>query len=74
MALAASGIGVGFVPDVLLSRLPLEEGPQYYHLLGLDALRPYAVACRKGTELSPLARQLVEIFRSNIQQARPDNP
>lgn len=69
--LVASGLGVGFVPDVLLSRLPLEQGPQYYHLLGLDALRPYAVACKKGTELSPLSRQLVEIFRNNIQQAVP---
>lgn len=71
--LVASGIGVGFVPDVLLSRLPLDEGPQYYHLLGLDTLRPYAVACKKGTQLSPLARQLVEIFRSNIQHARPES-
>lgn len=72
--LVASGMGVGFVPDVLLSHLSGEQAPQYYHLLGLDALRPYAVACKKGTELSPLARQLVEIFRSNIQQAVPSAP
>ena len=66
--LVASGIGVGFVPDVLLNHLTGERSPQYYHLLGLDALRPYAVACKRGTTLSPLARQLVEIFRSNIQK------
>ncbi len=65
--LAASGIGVGFVPDVLHSRLPSEHGPQYYRLLGLDTLRPYAVACKKGAEFSPLARQLVEIFKNNIR-------
>lgn len=72
--LVASGLGVGFVPDVLLSHLPSEQLPQYYHLLGLDTLRPYAVACKKGSELSPLARQLVELFRSNIQRAEPENP
>lgn len=71
--LVGSGIGVGFVPDVLLNHLTGERSPQYYHLLGLDALRPYAVACKKGTELSPLARQLVEIFRNNIQRTVPAN-
>ena len=65
--LAASGLGVGFVPDVLLNHFTGERSPQYYHLLGVDALRPYAVAFKKGSELSPLARQLVEIFRSNIR-------
>ena len=70
--LVASGMGVGFVPDVLLNHLTGERSPQYYHLLGLEALRPYAVACKKGSELSPLARQLVEIFRSNIQRPAPD--
>jgi len=53
---------------VLLNHLTGERSPQYYHLLGLDALRPYAVACKKGTELSSLSRQLVEIFRNNIQR------
>ena len=65
--LAASGLGVGFVPDVLLNHFTGERSPQYYHLLGADALRPYAVAFKKGSELSSLARQLVEIFRSNIR-------
>ena len=65
--LAASGLGIGFVPDVLLNQFTGERSPQYYHLLGLDTLRPYAVAFKKGSELSPLARQLVEIFRSNIR-------
>lgn len=70
--LVASGMGVGFVPDVLLNHFTGERSPQYYHLLGLDALRPYAVACKRGTALSPLARQLVEIFRRNIQRTEPD--
>ena len=70
--LVASGIGVGFVPDVLLNHFTGDRSPQYYHLLGLDALRPYAVACKRGSELSSLSRQLVEIFRSNIQRPMPD--
>ncbi|MBR4039917.1 MAG: LysR family transcriptional regulator [Clostridia bacterium] len=69
--LVASGMGVGFVPDVLLNHSSSEKGPQYYHLLGLDALRPYAVACKRGSTLSPLAIQLVEIFKSNIQREKP---
>ncbi len=69
--LVASGMGVGFVPDVLLNRLSGENSPQYYRLLGHDALRPYAVACKRGSQLSPLAIQLVEIFKSNIQKTEP---
>lgn len=72
--LVASGMGVGFVPDVLLNHLTGERSPQYFHLLGLEALRPYAVACKRGSELSPLAKQLVEIFRNNIQQAENTVP
>lgn len=71
--LAASGIGVGFVPDVLMRHFPPESGPIYYHLLGQDVLRPYAVAYKKGGALSPLARQLVEIFRDNIRRAEPES-
>ncbi len=70
--LVASGMGAGFVPDVLLNHFTGERSPQYYHLLGLDALRPYAVACKRGSALSPLARQLVEIFRRNIQRPAQD--
>ena len=70
--LVGSGIGVGFVPDLLARQTPPEKGPVYYHLLGQDILRPYAVAFKKGAALSPLARQLVEIFRSNIRNADQD--
>jgi len=69
--LAGSGIGVGFVPDLLASRPSAEDGPVYYRLMDQDARRPYTVACKKGTTLSPLARQLVEIFRNNIPQLHP---
>lgn len=71
--LAGSGIGVGFVPDLLVSRTPAENGPIYYHLVGQDALRPYAVACKKGSTLTPLARQLVEIFTRNIRAGDNEN-
>ena len=66
--LAGSGIGVGFVPDLLAGRTAAEDGPVYYRLMGQDTRRPYTVACKRGTTLTPLAQQLVELFRSNIPQ------
>ena len=66
--LVADGIGVGFVPDILPSRSLVNRRPDYYRMAGMDTLRPYAVACKKGTSLSPLALQLVEVFRTNIPQ------
>ena len=66
--LVADGIGVGFVPDILPSRSLVNRRPDYYRMAGMDTLRPYAVACKKGSSLSPLALQLVEVFRDNIPQ------
>ena len=66
--LVADGIDVGFVPDILPSRSLVNRRPDYYRMAGMDTLRPYAVAYKKGRTLSPLALQLVEVFRNNIPQ------
>ena len=66
--LVADGLGVGFVPDILPSRSLVNRRPDYYRMAGMDTLRPYAVAYKKGKSLSPLALQLVEMFRNNIPQ------
>ena len=66
--LAANGIGVGFVPDILRAASMYNRRPKYYRLMGMDTSRAYAVAYKKGIELSSLERQLVEVFRTHIKR------
>ncbi len=66
--LAANGIGVGFVPDILRAASMYNRRPKYYRLMGMDTSRAYAVAYKKGMELSSLERQLVELFRTHIKR------
>ena len=60
--LVSTGLGVGFVPDLLIGQLEEEIRPRYYHLLP-DAQRIYTIAYRQGDTLSRSARVMVEVFR-----------
>lgn len=57
------------MPEILRSASLYAKRPNYYRLAGMNATRPYAVAYRKGRELSLMERQLVEAFRSSVTQA-----
>ena len=46
--LAANGIGVGFVPDILRAASMYNRRPKYYRLMGMDTSRAYAVAYKEG--------------------------
>lgn len=60
--LVSTGLGVGFVPDLLIDQLEEDIRPRYYHLLP-DAQRIYTIAYRQGDTLSSSALVMVEVFR-----------
>ena len=69
--LVSTGMGVGFVPDILEDQLDEGIRPQYYRLLP-PAQRIYTIAYRKGDELSDAARRMVDVFR-RVFSARQRN-
>ncbi|WP_071429552.1 LysR family transcriptional regulator [Angelakisella massiliensis] len=60
--LVSTGLGVGFVPDLLINQLEENIRPRYYHLLP-NAQRIYTIAYRQGDTLSRSARVMVDVFR-----------
>ncbi|MBQ9301097.1 MAG: LysR family transcriptional regulator [Clostridia bacterium] len=67
-ALAAAGIGSGFVPEMLRHVTFYGRAPRYYRLEGQYAARDYAAVWKKGAPPPALALQLMELFRSNLAQ------
>lgn len=65
--LVSTGLGIGFVPDILVDQL--EEGirPRYYRL-SPQAQRVYTIAHRQGDTLSKPAKLMVEVFRKAFQR------
>ncbi len=70
--LVSTGLGVGFVPDLLIGQMEEERRPRYYRLLS-DARRAYTIARRKEETPPASVRMVIESFRStfqNLEQAR----
>ena len=65
-ALAAGGVESGFVPEMLRNVTLFSRAPRYYRLEGQNATRAYSAAWKKGSRPSPLALQLMELFRNNL--------
>lgn len=60
--LVSTGLGVGFVPDLLIKQLDENVRPKYYRLLP-EASRMYAIAYRRSDGLSGTAKCVVEVFK-----------
>lgn len=60
--MVASGIGVGFVPEVLVRLYRDDKRLRYYRIAGVDTCRDYAVAYHKDQTLSYPALKLVDQF------------
>ncbi|MEF9878802.1 MAG: LysR family transcriptional regulator substrate-binding protein, partial [Clostridia bacterium] len=63
--LVAKGIGVGFLPEVLI-HMHVHE-PNFYRIAGIDSTRIYAVVYAKGKHLSHAALKLIDIFVENLK-------
>lgn len=65
--LIAKGMGVGFVPEILVNTSQNNDNPNYYRIAFADATRPYALACRKGSTPSTAAQILMDYFRESFR-------
>lgn len=65
-SLICCGLGIGFLPEILLETPMLRIHPNVYRLSGIDATRPYAVAYRHGMTLSHTTEQLIDVFSGNL--------
>lgn len=65
--LAACGLGVGFIPEVLYGTPSTGKRPLYFRIANQKAVRSYAVAYCKHAELSSLARMTVDVFHDLVR-------
>lgn len=65
--MVAGGIGVGFVPEVLVKSSFIDKRPRYYRIAGMNAKRAYAVAIPKESTLPFPASQLIEMLIQTLQ-------
>ncbi len=65
--LIGSGLGVGFVPDILYKK-NRKDGPNYYRIANIPITRHYGAAWVKGKPPTPLAREVISLFRENLSK------
>jgi LysR family hydrogen peroxide-inducible transcriptional activator len=74
--LVAKGLGVGFVPEILVNSASRDENqPNYYRILSTRATRPYAIAYSKGKTPFAAAQILMDYFRDAFRSGiHKDSP
>lgn len=60
--LVAQGVGVGFLPEVLIHK-HLRE-PVFYHISGIDTTRTYSAVHAREKRLSHAALHLISVFQT----------
>lgn len=65
--LIANGLGVGFVPEILIDPSSSSKQPNYYRIASGNATRPYTIALRKGSTPTPAAQILMDYFRESFK-------
>ena len=66
----ASGVGLGFVPDILFDNREGERIPKYYRITDKGFLRRYSIAYKTGETFSPLIRCIISLFKDTIREYR----
>lgn len=66
--MVANGIGVGFVPEVLIRSSLVDKRPVYYRIADMDITRTYAVAYPKRRTPPYPAKQLIELFITMLSE------
>ena len=65
-SLVATGMGVGFVPELLVGATNLGERPTYCRIMAEYTTRPYVVAYKRGRPLSPTALRFIDIAKQSF--------
>ena len=69
--LVSKGVGIGFVPEILVYNSSGKDQPNYYRIRSSCTTRPYCIAYRKGEKLFPAAQLLIEHFRDAFKKNMP---
>jgi len=67
--LIATGMGVGFVPEILVNRTSSNKNLSYYRIMAENTTRLYAVAYKKGTALSNAAKDFISVAKKAFMQS-----
>lgn len=65
-SLIASGVGVGFVPEILTSSAAMNKKPIYCRIMEGNTTRSYVVAYRKDRALSTVAQHFIRIAKHSL--------
>lgn len=65
--LVGNGMGVGFIPEIVVGTLPEEKRPNYYRI---HRQRTYAIAWLKTKKLSAHARVVIDNFKASFASTR----
>ncbi len=68
MILTACGVGLSFLPGLLRYSPLYDVRPSFYHIMGFDASRQYAVAYRSEESLGYSAEQLITLMGDIVRQ------
>ncbi|TBL71385.1 LysR family transcriptional regulator [Paenibacillus thalictri] len=65
-ALVANGMGMGFVPEILVGTSSQSEKPAYCRIMAENTTRSYVVAYKKGRELSAAANNFIYVAKNSF--------
>ncbi|WP_165972060.1 LysR family transcriptional regulator [Paenibacillus piri] len=65
-ALVATGMGVGFVPEILVGSSTPGEQPTYCRIMAENTTRSYVAAYKKGRKLSNAANHFIRIAKNSL--------
>jgi len=67
-ALVATGMGVGFVPEILVGAKSAAAQPTFCRILAEKTTRSYVVAYKKGRQLSAAANNFIRVAKASLRQ------
>lgn len=65
-SLVATGMGVGFIPEILSETSTNERRPVYYRIMADNTTRPYVIAYKKGAILPAAALNFIEVAKNTF--------
>ncbi len=68
-ALIATGMGVGFVPEILVKNTNSNKNPAYYRIMAENTTRFYVGAYKKGNTLSTVAKDFISVVKKSFLQS-----
>lgn len=71
-SLVATGMGIGFIPEILSKEGNIKKRPAYYRILADNTSRPYVIAYKKEAILPKAAYNFIEVARNSFLNKEGD--